>query len=305
MTKLTLLIIVILHCTIFTIYSQSLDSTYIDVPCYGFPGYTDTAFVNPIPGATLYCWETELNAINGLLINGIISPVCTTTPQVNITFVLAQPFYILCVTAYSANDSSNLSCDTIWGTPLLEFLPTNSPVATPNSSGQYGISFICGQNSQISTLYWSVTGDIGINGTGDTVLTTNNTINNITLDFGPTFSIGTLCVYGVTSFGLQVPFICMDIETPVGLQNQNTELISFYHDDLNKKLVIEYIPSNNRKQSVLIYDISGKMIKAKTIKSMSGENIHSINTAELSTGVYTVILKDGIQMHTKQFIISH
>jgi predicted extracellular nuclease len=176
--------------------------TYSVLPAYGAPGITDVISVNPVPGATFYQWFTNNGQINGVLFNNNISPVQTVPPTVNISFVLPQQNYQIRVIAGNACGRTGQSNATIRGTVPAPTSLTGPTTACPGQVSSYTVAAV--PNNSPVTYNWVLNpASAGtISGTGLTR----------TVTFSASFSgTATLCVSGVSSFGLVGPPLCITI----------------------------------------------------------------------------------------------
>jgi hypothetical protein len=254
----------------------------------GGVGQSIPIWVDTVPGATQYCFSNGDTTISTLLFDGQIGPYCSSSNQIMITFSLAQPFYIICVTAYSATDSSNTFCDTIYAlvAPLF-FSPGNDSLVSPNSSGLYSLLPFAGGGCEPVSFFWWITGDANINGIDDSLQTVSD---SITINFGPGFISGQLCVYGTTSFNLAGPHICMTINAPVGISVPDDNTFQVYYDHENELVHISF-DSKKIDELVEIIDLQGKVVyRLPFISNISGNKL-SIKTNEFPKGIYIVRLK--------------
>jgi hypothetical protein len=175
---------------------------YNTVPSFGAPGITSTLSVNPVPGATYYRWFTNNGQINGVLFNGQISPVQTTVPTVDITFVLPQSNYQIRVMAGNACGRTQQSNTHIRGTVEAPTSLTGPTLVCPGQTHSYTVSAVSGTNT---TYNWQlIPSSAGtISGTGLTRQVT----------FAAGFTSAQLCVNGISNFGLPGAPICIVIST--------------------------------------------------------------------------------------------
>jgi hypothetical protein len=180
--------------------------TYNVVPVFGAPGVTDLLSVNPVSGATYYQWSTNNGQINGVLFNNALSPVQTTIPSVNVSFVLPQQNYQIRVIAGNACGRTNTANTHIRGTVGAPDNLTGPTEVCPSTSHQYTVSAIPAQSggSPVSYNWQLIPSNAGtISGTGLTR----------TVTFAPGFTSAQLCVNGISSFGLAGPALCITITT--------------------------------------------------------------------------------------------
>jgi predicted extracellular nuclease len=175
---------------------------YNTVPSFGAPGVTSTISVNPVAGATYYRWFTNNGQINAVLFNGQISPVQTSIPTVDITFVLPQSNYQIRVMAGNACGRTQQSNAHVRGTVEAPTSLTGPTLACPGQTLSYTVSAVSGTNT---TYNWQLipSGAGTISGTGLT--------RQITFAAG--FTTAQLCVNGISNFGLPGAPICIVIST--------------------------------------------------------------------------------------------
>lgn len=286
-----LLILMLLLKISFSSYAQLDSITQIHgLGCSGGGvGQSIPIWVDTVPGATQYCFNNgDTIYISSMLFDGQIGPVCSPNNQTMLTFALAKPFYEVCVTAYSANDSSNTYCDTIYSyvAPLF-FSPSNDSLVSPNSSGLYSVLPFAGGGCEPASFFWSITGNADINGINDSLLTVDDTV---AINFGPGFTSGVLCVYAKNIINLAGPQICMTINAPVGVSEPAGSNFQVYFDHAND-LVYLYMESKEVIDLVEIVDLQGKSIYSAPIISNSSDNKLTINTNEFAKGIYIIRIK--------------
>jgi len=284
----------------FSCYAQLDSITQIHgLGCGGAIGQSYPIWVDTVAGATQYCFSIGNTTNSSILFDGQIGPYCSSNNQTMITFALAQPFYIICVTAYSANDSSNTYCDTIYSivAPLF-FSPDNDSLVSPNSSGLYSVLPFAGGGCEPVSFYWWITGDANINGINDSLQTVADTVS---INFGPGFISSQLCVYGSTSFNLAGPHICMSINAPVGITLPDENAFHVNYDNV-KKLISISIDSENKIEVIEIVDMQGKIVFDTRTFSYSAENILLISTMEYRKGVYILRIEGSEVSVSKKFV---
>lgn len=100
------------------------------------------------------------------------------------------------------------------------------------------------------------------------------------------------------------PFAVED-NTSISLISNEDLKISFYPNPAQNKLYLNYEVKNiNAGQSnIRIYDQLGKLVKAYKVGTLSGNNTYTINTEDLSNGVYIIQLQSGPELANDKFII--
>lgn len=171
------------------------------LPAAACVGNTISASVPVIPGATYYQWSAPA----GSLINGNPSPYTTSSNAVTITLgnAVSSGWYICVQGGNPCNTTINTKCNWIRGSVTQPLSISGNIVACPNTSGSYSTPAVTGAE----TYAWSITGDATVSGSGTTV----------TVNFGPSFTSGTLCVRAALNCGYQSAPRCIAISntTPV------------------------------------------------------------------------------------------
>jgi len=176
--------------------------TITSAPAFGAPGVTGVITCTPVIGATFYRWTSNLGHINAVWFNGGPGPVETTTNSVNVAFQLAlQNYQIRVVAGNACGRSSNASAHIRGTVPATTCL--NGPVlACPNTVRTYSVA-AC-QISGTNNYQWSVTG-------GNASIISGQGTTTIAVLFAPGFTNATICVNGVSNFGLAGPQTCLNV----------------------------------------------------------------------------------------------
>lgn len=161
-----------------------------------------------VPGATAYLFETDSTAVNTLLFNGMLSPILSASPNVDLTGILPSSFYKIYITAVSPCCTSATVTYTISGTGNAKFDDLNPLFANPNSLQNYTVNVLC---STPALYNWSLSGNVTFSNGTQTISTSGKTVP---LYFGSAFGTGTLCVDVVNTFGMHLPTVCTDIYNP-------------------------------------------------------------------------------------------
>jgi subtilisin-like proprotein convertase family protein len=175
-------------------------SKNVDVPISGMPGNacpgtTASLSVMNIPNASRYIWDGP----PGTTFDGNPSPYTSMNPNVAIVFGTTNN------SMYSIGVQAGNSC----GNTLRKIQKTRYMVSVPKSIG--GATTMCANTSGVYTIdpiegasnyEWTITGDATVSGTGTTA----------TVNFGPSWNGGTLCVSAKTSCYTS-PSKCLAIST--------------------------------------------------------------------------------------------
>jgi subtilisin-like proprotein convertase family protein len=181
--------------------SSFVNPVITSAPAYGAPGTTGTVTCNLVPGATFYRWTSNYGQINGLQFNGLVGPVESTIPSVQVTFVLPQSNYQIRLVVGNACGRSNTASEQIRGTVGAATSLTGPTQVCPLQTASYTVSAIPDASSYNWVLIPANAGTIS--GTGLT--------RSITFAAG--FTSAQLCVNGVSTFGLAGPAYCINIST--------------------------------------------------------------------------------------------
>lgn len=281
MIKKLFIFLTLLLLFVFKSNAQLCSLAITSMPCIAGVGVTGVMTVTPCPGATYYQWQSNSGS-NALWFNGNPGSLQTTTPSINLSFQLAQQFYEVCVTAYSANDSSNTVCDTIWGyVNVPVFSPTNNSISLPGTSSMYAVEYpTAGCPSQY---IWYLTGDISFS--NGSQITSGSGVG-VNLNFGPNFTTGTLCVQATTNFGSQTDTICMIINAPVGLEENTSNITSINYQQSLNQITIQFDNSRTFENTIKIIDVTGREVLVQQFKSGNGNNAAILSTANLKKGIY-------------------
>ncbi len=170
--------------------------TIISLPLSGCVGSNVVVTTNVVAGAIGYTWSAPA----GTLIDGQVSPVTTVSNSATFTLgTLAanSSGWQICAFAFNSCGPTNTNCKYIRGALSLPAAISGSTVACPSTSDSYSTLPVGGASSYA----WSITGDATVSGTG-----TTGTVN-----FGPTFTSGSLCVRALLPCGYLGPQRCMTI----------------------------------------------------------------------------------------------
>lgn len=271
--------------------AQTLDTPNFTVlPCYGQTGLTHYLEIQPITGADGYVWGDPGG--NTFLINGQLPPVTTTTPNAFITYnATPDSAWKLCIYAVSICCTSATNCQFIYNTVPVTFWPANSATAYPNTTNIYGIYFNCLPLTSSITIYWTLTGDVTFSNLQQSITSDSSTLTQ-TLNFGPGFTSGTLCVYTVNSSGASSTPICFNIVNPTGVPEIYTQGSPCYYNSSDQTLSFNERGSFETEMFTL-YDITGKKIIEVPFDHIADNTIRL--PIQLSKGLYAVHLTGKLQ----------
>ncbi|MEZ5108373.1 MAG: GEVED domain-containing protein [Bacteroidia bacterium] len=187
--------------------SQNVIMPFAGMPGNACPGTTANLSIPAVAGATLYTWDGP----PGTTFDGNPSPYISTTPSVAIVFGTPS------TSLYQIGVQAGNGC----GNSIRKIQKVRYSVSVP--SAVIGDATVCANtNGKVYSIpeapegateyQWTITGDASINGQGNTVTTT---ALNVTVDFGPSWTGGTLCVAAKTSCYTSA-YKCFPISTASG-----------------------------------------------------------------------------------------
>lgn len=185
------------------ISAQSLPQPVVSsVPCALAAGQTETLSWLPVTGADGYQIQMSGPQLNAILIDGLISPVSNFATQVNLTGILPQEAYEVCIRAFSACCTSSYTCVSVPGRNQIAFPPSNLQVVSQGSVHSYSIALTCpaGSGAPAGPIQWTISGDAAFSNGQNSISTP---YNNFATDihFGNMFGSGNLCVSYHDGFG--------------------------------------------------------------------------------------------------------
>ncbi len=181
--------------------AQSVVVPFTGMPSNVCNGTNATLSISPVSLATTYTWDAPPGTyFDGNPVN--VSPYHTSTPSVQITFGPAN------ASLYSVGVQAGNGC----GSTLRKIQKVRGTISVPaNISGQLTA---CENTSNVlystqavqaaSAYQWTITGDATVSGTG----------TDVSVDFGPSWNTGQLCVAALTSCYTTVPK-CINISKAV------------------------------------------------------------------------------------------
>jgi hypothetical protein len=275
-------------------YAQLDSVNIVSYPCFLAAGISGVVTVDTVPGATGYQWISNIGHINSIWFPSGPGPV-ETGPSVNIYANLSQQVYEICVRAFNATDTTPWDCQQIMGVPAPPvFLSSNSPIANPNDSGYYAVELppVCPPSGYV----WTLSGDVTFNNNSQTISTYGPGMAGTNLNFGPNFTTGTLCVAGITNFGLQSDTVCMVITVPVGIDESETYHTEIFFHPESEKFTVELQTHAPDHIKWKVVDVTGRMVLSKNMNLQAGRNQFSFSTGSFSKGNYFLEIA-GINVH--------
>lgn len=87
-----------------------------------------------------------------------------------------------------------------------------------------------------------------------------------------------------------------------GIDETAFTAVNLYPNPADEELNISFQAINNEKMTILLTDLTGKIIQTNTIQANEGENLVLLNTSDFAKGVYFVNLLSGTKRTTLQFV---
>ncbi len=232
---------------------------------FGVCGQTISYSIAGVSGATGYTWTAPSGSTFGT-VNGN-----------NTIDVIYSPLFSsgqLCVTADNGCGSSAPRCVNAKG------IPSNPPIIA-------GLSSVCAFDAGISYSIAPVFGSIGYVWTvpSDASIVSGQGTTSIIVDWGA--SGGTIGVTASGSCGnsgtrtLNVTMNCKLSSTPL-----SNATISVYPNPVSTNLTIEMEVTTDGTYTLELVDVSGRIVKAESMKTSSGLNRNQLNVSNLSKGMY-------------------
>lgn len=87
-----------------------------------------------------------------------------------------------------------------------------------------------------------------------------------------------------------------------GIDETAFKAVNLYPNPADEELNISFQAINNEKMTIVLTDLTGKIIQTNTIQANEGENLVLLNTSDFAKGVYFVNLLSGTKRTTLQFV---
>ena len=91
----------------------------------------------------------------------------------------------------------------------------------------------------------------------------------------------------------------------IGLNELSGGIMNLYPNPAGTKLHVSVLDPNQKIESLIIIDISGRVVYETETANMMSNNIISIPVTSLPNGIYTLELKSGAAFSRKQFVVEH
>ncbi|HRF16071.1 MAG TPA: GEVED domain-containing protein [Bacteroidia bacterium] len=161
--------------------AQSVIVPMTGMPAYACNGTSVTVSIPAVANATQYTWDGPA----GTTFNGNPSPYISTTPVVTVVFGNPNGSgYRIGVQAGNGCGSSLRKSQWVRGIVSTPAVVSGATTTCASTSGTYSIAAVDGATSYL----WTISGDATVNGNG----------TSVTVNFGPSWTGGTLCVSAQT-----------------------------------------------------------------------------------------------------------
>ncbi|MBV6453925.1 MAG: hypothetical protein FNNCIFGK_01162 [Bacteroidia bacterium] len=187
--------------------SQNVIMPFAGMPANACPGTIVTLSIPSVPNATKYIWDGP----PGTYFNGNPSPYTSNVSSVQILFgTPSTSLYQIGVQAANGCGASIRKIQKVRYSVSVPSAISGDATVCANTSGK--VYSIPAAPTGATEYQWTISGDASINGQGNTVTTT---ALNVTVDFGPGWTGGTLCVAAKTSCYTSA-YKCFPISTASG-----------------------------------------------------------------------------------------
>lgn len=87
-----------------------------------------------------------------------------------------------------------------------------------------------------------------------------------------------------------------------GIDETAFTAVNLYPNPADEELNVSFQTTNNEKMTIVLTDLTGKIIQTNIIQANEGENLVMLNTSDFAKGVYFVNLISGTSRTTLQFV---
>ncbi len=171
--------------------TQAVTMPFTGMPSNACPGTTANLSIPAVANATTYTWDGP----PGTTFDGNASPYTSSSPNAAIVFGTPNTsMYQIGVQAGNGCGNSLRKVQKVRYSVSVPSAVNGDATVCPNTSGK--VYSIPSASEGATSYQWTITGDASINGSGNTV---NTSSLSVTIDFGPSWAGGTLCVTAKTS----------------------------------------------------------------------------------------------------------
>lgn len=242
---------------------------------------TQVYSTKPTTGATSYRWRSTLA---GVLINGLPSPVVTTDTVVTVTWPNFATSTILYVAAQNGCGIGAERATTIRGVPGTANVINGNDTVCSGTSEIYSISPLFGATSYT----WTVPANVSIlSGQGTPTV-------NISYAAGSTGS-RIIRVAGVNACGTGTSksLTVLAVACPrLGESMAGNQIgLDAYPNPTSDQLTIRFATSERGDQSLMLLDLSGRVLRTEVVNAESGINTLTWNLEGYQSGIYILALR--------------
>jgi hypothetical protein len=87
-----------------------------------------------------------------------------------------------------------------------------------------------------------------------------------------------------------------------GIDETTFTAVNLYPNPADEELNVSFQAINNEKMTIVLTDLTGKIIQTNIIQANEGENLVMLNTSDFAKGVFFVNLISGTSRTTLQFV---
>lgn len=123
----------------------------------------------------------------------------------------------------------------------------------------------------------------------------------------PGTDILTITFNGVTSKPLIVQVLPSQQTTGLMEYKKIDQVASLevFPNPTSSYIIAKFLSKEHKSLEVLIHDFLGRQLQKSTIKSVNGENLHTIPLGKLSNGIYLLSLYDGVEVISRKIVIQN
>ncbi|MBL7923581.1 MAG: T9SS type A sorting domain-containing protein, partial [Bacteroidia bacterium] len=243
------------------------------------------------PNATSYTW----NASSGItILNGQGSNSITVSVSSSFTSGL------ITVTGVNGCGSGNTRTLTIYGAPGQPAVISGPVNLCP---GQSGVTYEIPTTAGATSYAWTVPG-------GATIVSGQGS-KTIVVNFGPNPSNGQVisvrasnaCGQGSTRSlsGISLNFAYCN--GPRYAEEASIREVSVYPNPARQSANIQFISTMNSNYELYLNDLSGRTLMREQGEAIEGVNSKLLNIGELSTGIYSIVIRINSEMHQLRLMV--
>jgi len=133
---------------------------------------------------------------------------------------------------------------------------------------------------------------------------TSFTLNNIDKITFPTGNVKVQCINSTFNTFILNNVQHLNFSIPTGITDlMNSELkLNLFPNPANNQISLQYNASKSEYTTIFIFDIQGKLVYKKIVKSNQGSNTEIIPVDNLQTGLFYCRLQSGSEIVCSKFI---